>query len=594
MGAVRRKILEELKDCFRYYMPRHKDILEYINNKYAFKQKPQKGIVLTSAGASPLRLSADNYVGEVVSRVMLAGLENRNALSVEWVREDALAVNNADGEVVSPPGIYYIEVFSKDGLEETLGSVDFQNVLTNVGDFPFYFYVDPLLSVKREPLATYTPGLTTLTVMNAPFLEGSFRLYADGQHLETGTYLTLSSTQSLSVGPVSSSKVDLGLVPGQVRPVAETTLEEPFSITPTTDSLDFTIDGLNVLITLTQGLRTAAQIAQDIRNGLYAAGLPAQDINVTALDNGKVQLVANGTLEFSSDLLSTANPALGFSEGFIPAQLNGFLFPPYAEEDAILPFTVNGVDYELPLYKGHLDPTEIATQMEALVPGNNLTVEAVKGGDYTFDPTTGVVTLLSPLVSGTRLEADYNYPVASSGPFGLKRDTSNNEAIPGVILAFGKQLQNGDKQAVVIHESLVPVADEYGGRWEVSLDMDIITRDPATREEISEMVLMYFFGIRKEALTDEGLEIYDDTAQDYYFNSTVSLSLQCDWAIQVPKPLTIERITPSSYRARAESAGTGSPPAIDLMNPVTPDELNLIKLGKSVYKAGSLKYERIR
>ena len=141
----------------------------------------------------------------------------------------------------------------------------------------------------------------------------------------------------------------------------------------------------------------------------------------------------------------------------------------------------------------------------------------------------------------------------------------------------------------------------------MSVDLDIITRDPSTREEISDMVLMYFFGIRKSSLTEEGIEltdisfggeseeVYDNTSQDYYFNSSVSLSFQTDWAIHVPKPLTIERVTPVSYEEEAKAAGLLEeelPP--DLLEMLGPDAMNLKRMRGLSLKGKNRDFEDIK
>ena len=606
MGALKRKILRELKDCFSVYFPQHQDIIPYINHKYSFDKRPQKGIILTNASANPLRLSADNFQGTITSYVMVAGLENQPGLAIEWVKEDTLRLRELGGQFPSSPGVYYVEVYSKERLEQVLTQVELDAVIAVQGDHHFYFYVDPLLSSKSEPVLMSTGIETSGMVMNAPLLEGSFRLLANGTYLETGRRLVLEASESLYIGRVSDSVVDLGLPVGKVSPTAVSSNIEPYAIfSNDNDVLDFVFDGLNVSVTLTQGTRTAAQIAQDIRNGLYQSGIPAQDIDVTSTADGKVWLSAQDTLEFTTDLLSTANSVLGFTEGNVKPRVEGLIFPEYAETDATIALVVNGTEVVLDIYRRAIDPDVLASRMEAAFPSGDLTVTVEDAGDYTVNAQTGEVFLTTPLGAGTLLEADYKYPTASSGPFALKRDMSNNDAIPGVVLAFGKQLRDGDKQAVVVHDSRVQAASEYGGRWDISIDLDIIARDPMTREEISDLLLMYFFAIRKESLTEEGLElldiafggemeeVYDETGQEYYFNASITLTFQTDWAIHVPKPLTIERIVPSSFKARAQSAGTGESPEADLFKPITPEEVNLRRVGKMYLRGRDSDFESI-
>lgn len=603
MGALKRKVLRELKDCFTYYFPQHQDIVPNIGHKYSFKQRPQKGIVVTSANATPLRLSADNFQGTVISHVMLAGLSNQMGLAIEWITEDQVLIQENNGVFPTPAGIYYVEMFSRERLERTLTPQEYQDTIDTQGRHPFYFFVDPLLTSTREVLNfDAIPGKAT--VNHAPFLGGSFRLLADGAYLEKGRSFVLQASQSLEVLSPLDPEVDLGLPIGKISPSAVSG-PGPFEVVALhNDVLEFELDGLTVSVTLPPGSQTSDTLAQALRNGMYAGGIAVQDLDVQVVD-GRVRLTAPTSLIFKEDLLSTANRLLGFVPGYVSPRLEGYLFPSYAVKPTTIPLIVNGVRVDFPIYRGHIDPERMAARMQDSFGSGELSVEVISSGDYTFDAQTGEIFITHTVSPGTVLEADYNYPSASKGPFAIHSDSSNNTAIPGVVLAFGKQLRDEDKQAVVVHSSRVQCASEYGGRWEITIDMDIITRDPMAREEISDLLLMYFFAVRKESLTDEGLEIldvsfggeveetYDDTANDYYFNASISLTFQTDWSIHVPKPLTIERIVPSSFRERATASAQDRAPSSDLMRPVTPEDLNLKTMGKMHIRGKNSNFESI-
>lgn len=581
MGAIKRKVLSELKTAFRDSFPRHKDILPFIGHKYAFKQRPQKGIVVQGASSNTLRLSADNFQGTVESHVMLTGIPNRRGHSLEWVREDSLLLNSI-GYFPTSPGIYYVEIYSPERLESTLGTTAYNQVVTNQGESPFYFYVDALLSVKQQQLLQSTGVETQVYIPNYPVHEGSLRLYADGHPLMQGQFLRLSSNQSLSVVRFSDPEVTLGLESGNVPPCVST-LRGPFVITSTVnDTLTLEVDDYLASITLTQGTLTADDLARDIRNGLYQAGLPAQDILVTS-DGQCVEIKASKTLRFESDLFSTANSTLGLTEGFVSPELEGCLFPLYAPCDSTITFEVDGEVKTFPIYEGQQDLTDLSSRLSAFFTG--LQVDVEEGGDFQLDEQTGVVTLRRPLYTGTVLTASYSYPGDTLGPFAVDYNTANNKVLPGVVLAFGNRISDEDKQAVVVYDQRVQTASEYGGRWEVNVDMSIITRDPTTQEEISDFLLMYFFAVRKEDLSDEGLElvdisfggeveeVYDDNDETFYFNSSLSLAFQTDWSIQTPLPLTIEQVTPTSFVARAKAAQTGNLAEVDLLIPGTPGDI---------------------
>ena len=38
-------------------------------------------------------------------------------------------------------------------------------------------------------------------------------------------------------------------------------------------------------------------------------------------------------------------------------------------------------------------------------------------------------------------------------------------------------------------------------------------------------------------------EVYDETADLYYYNATMSIQIQADWELHVPLPLTVSRVS---------------------------------------------------
>jgi hypothetical protein len=189
------------------------------------------------------------------------------------------------------------------------------------------------------------------------------------------------------------------------------------------------------------------------------------------------------------------------------------------------------------------------------MPGN---LPLYEGVNYQADPETGVITLIEPLPKKTFLSADYYYPGQSSGPFPVQENGADNKAIPGVVLAFGRRGVEGDVMAVVIGERREGNSREYGGKFEVSVEMDIIARDVYSQNEIADRTLMYLNSELRDRLSFEGFEIdsvsfggeseevYDETGDDYFYNGSISLTLLTDWAIRVPFCSSISRVLPGS------------------------------------------------
>jgi hypothetical protein len=182
-----------------------------------------------------------------------------------------------------------------------------------------------------------------------------------------------------------------------------------------------------------------------------------------------------------------------------------------------------------------------------------------EGTDYNVDYRTGLVTITSRLARGAIVTADYRYEVPRLGPFTWKWNSANL-ALPGVILAFGKRGRVGDRVAVVVYDDRVDTAMAYGGRTDVSFDLDIISQDPAQMEEMADYAFLTLWGEKRAGLSSEGLEItdvsmggegeesYDENADLFFYTASMSIQIQADWEIHVPLPLTISRVVGSGIQ----------------------------------------------
>ena len=178
-----------------------------------------------------------------------------------------------------------------------------------------------------------------------------------------------------------------------------------------------------------------------------------------------------------------------------------------------------------------------------------------EGVNYTVTDS-GAITLTEPLKQGRSLIADYRFPAESVGPFPIRENYANTTAIPGVVLAFGRRNKKGDKLAVVVQETRQPSALEYGGRWEISLDIDVMSRDVYSQQEIADQSVIYLWGIARNRLSTEGLEImdvtlggeteevYDETGDDYFYNCSISMTVQTEWSVHVPLQATVRSASP--------------------------------------------------
>ncbi len=180
---------------------------------------------------------------------------------------------------------------------------------------------------------------------------------------------------------------------------------------------------------------------------------------------------------------------------------------------------------------------------------NGTKIVALENGvDYSINYATGLITFLQPLQSNYSIYADYRYqpPGNVTGPYVFTEYQENHEAIPGVVLSIGRRAKKGDKQAVIVSQSNELQAKIYGGHWEISLDLAVIAKDPMQMEQMTDHIISYLWGERKNRLEYEGIalnsveptgeteETHVESTGDLYYESGVSINLQSEWQRFVP------------------------------------------------------------
>lgn len=168
------------------------------------------------------------------------------------------------------------------------------------------------------------------------------------------------------------------------------------------------------------------------------------------------------------------------------------------------------------------------------------------GVDYTVGTDGVTLTLTAPMVPGTALRADYRYTGTTTGPWEAKQLHGYNKAIPGCVLVFGRRGKKGDRFAVMVSNVREDAYLEYGGRWDLNVDLDVIARDVYAQREIADLTVMFLWANLRSTLIDQGVditeislggeseEVFDENADDYFYNATISLTVQTDWFMYVP------------------------------------------------------------
>lgn len=173
----------------------------------------------------------------------------------------------------------------------------------------------------------------------------------------------------------------------------------------------------------------------------------------------------------------------------------------------------------------------------------------VRNEDYKIEDNK--LILLNSLESSLSLNIDYLVPDEIQGPF--KITGSIDSPVRGVDVFFASNPIIGDKMAIHVAEERMRIGRQLGGRWEMSISMDVFSRDSLQREEITDLLLM-FWGFKKEQFDAEGIyfkemnyggeteEMYDEEAQEPYFISSVDMTFDVVWEIVQPYPKILRAI----------------------------------------------------
>jgi len=166
-----------------------------------------------------------------------------------------------------------------------------------------------------------------------------------------------------------------------------------------------------------------------------------------------------------------------------------------------------------------------------------------RGTDYTINYPTGIITFLVPLEKNYNIYAIYYYKDTNymSGPFRFEPYQEIHDAIPGVIISIGRRAMKGDKQIIQVSQIREQQARIYGGHWEMSLELAVVAKDPMQMEQMSDHLVTFLWGKRKNILEWEGItlnsveptgeseEIHIDLTGDLYYVSSVSVNVQTEW-----------------------------------------------------------------
>jgi hypothetical protein len=189
------------------------------------------------------------------------------------------------------------------------------------------------------------------------------------------------------------------------------------------------------------------------------------------------------------------------------------------------------------------------------MPGNILLRPNV---NYEANEETGAINLLLPLDNGEFLSADYRKQGETLNPDGFCafRNRATLGAIPGLALCFGQRINTGDKHLIEVSDRREIQAMEFGGRWENSIDIDVVDKDIDSQREILEHALIFLRCQLRNRWSERGIEIMQVNAggeseelydqNDFFYRGSISLSIETEWTVWVPTAGRLLRLEESA------------------------------------------------
>ena len=164
---TKRRFMAELKSMLQNH-PRYMEDVQNVVNKFGYKERASRGIIINSTSAERVRLSADNYIGRQKSFVVMSPYRNSKGTSIEFVNENmpALEAINPNRNVFpTPPGFFVISIDSlpNDGTGE-----------------PGYFTLKQYLSAEDPSLLTFNDSRDFIAYLSHQNIyPGSVQIYFD-------------------------------------------------------------------------------------------------------------------------------------------------------------------------------------------------------------------------------------------------------------------------------------------------------------------------------------------------------------------------------------------------------------------------------
>jgi len=145
--------------------------------------------------------------------------------------------------------------------------------------------------------------------------------------------------------------------------------------------------------------------------------------------------------------------------------------------------------------------------------------------------------------------------------------------LPGVVLAFGDRAQLDDEIAIVVSSNRVDTALVYGGKFEINFNLIVYTRDSEDREKMTDYLVGKIIEKQDELGTDgielldistgEDQEVYNETIDDYYYDSSLDMGVRVEYEAHKPLPIVTFRSDIKQKAVEQKSSQISSKDLID-------------------------------
>ena len=274
---------------------------------------------------------------------------------------------------------------------------------------------------------------------------------------------------------------------------------------------------------------------------------------------------ANATLTVSYYYRFLADP--GMFRMIFTGDNEFYVTPSYEISGEIISDWTTGLETSVTLARAPIEPgSEMIILNYQNSKPQDVQITLIRGTDYSIDNVTGIVTFLLPVPPGFKLVANYYTAVHPDlGPFTFKDYQEVHDAIPGVVLCMGRRAKGGDLQLIFVSQHREQQARIFGGHWGMSLSLGVIAKDPMQMAEMSDQIVNWLWGVRKNAMEFEGItlesveptgeseETFIETTGELYYESSVDISVMTEWQKFVPYIYKIRQFDVSGVKITSDA-----------------------------------------